>query len=101
MSTTTITHLKGAVEATIATMPSTFTAHEFILKLAQANQTIYIEALYEYKDTLRSGSTAPFMMMHGIIAQMLHDFPHLVKKTGDVASKDIFGNDNACSAWKK
>jgi hypothetical protein len=86
----------------IAQMPPVFGAHEFILRLAQQNQQLYVEALYAYRNTLYGGTPAPFMMVHGILATRLGEFPNLVKQvSSSVKSTDIFGNDNGCSQWQK
>jgi hypothetical protein len=86
----------------IARMPEDFTAHEFILKLAQLQQPLYIEALYYYRRHLRDGHPAPFMMVHGVLANHLHEYPRLIRKVSSaVPSKDIFGNDNTASLWSK
>ncbi len=37
----------------IEQMSPEFTAHQFILRLAQANQSLYIEALYDYRNKFR------------------------------------------------
>jgi hypothetical protein len=88
--------------AVIAQMPPTFTSHLFILRLAQQNQRAYIEALYAYRDVPRSGKTAPFMIVHGILAQHLFEYPDLIEKLSPaVKSKDIFGSDNTASEWRK
>lgn len=50
--------------AVIASMRDTFTSHEFILRLAQQNQTLYIEALYSYRHKTHRGKPAPFLMVH-------------------------------------
>jgi hypothetical protein len=43
-------------------MNQTFSAHEFILKLAELNQVLYIEALHSYVDVLQDGKPARFIM---------------------------------------
>jgi hypothetical protein len=40
-------------------MPETFTSHQFILRLAQQHQALYIDALHSYRDT-----AAPFKHVH-------------------------------------
>lgn len=85
----------------IASLPPEFRAHEFILRLAQQNQRLYVEALYAYKDNPPEGTPTPFLIVHRILAKRLRDFPHLVEFHGDGPSKDIFGNDSDCSRWKK
>jgi hypothetical protein len=86
----------------IAEMPATFTSHQFILRLAQRYQVEYIEALYHYRTNLRLGKPAPFMMLHGILAQHLQDCQGLVTKIASlVPSTDIFGEDQQCAQWQK
>jgi hypothetical protein len=86
----------------IAQMPSAFSAHEFILRLAQQNQGLYAEALYAYKDSQVKGAPAPFMIVHGILARRLGDFQQLVRQDGTIKSKDIFGRkDDHCSRWQR
>ena len=81
----------------IATLPDTFTSHEFILALAWNHQALYVEALYAYRD--RHG---PFQVVHGVLARMLGEFPELIENTGyTVPSPDIFGNAGDAVQWQK
>lgn len=86
----------------IEQMPETFTSHQFILELARLNQIQYIEALYSYRLNTHRGAPAPFMMVHGILAQHLLQFPDLIKQIRkNTPSKNIFGEDAASSEWRK
>ncbi|MBL8600481.1 MAG: hypothetical protein JNK72_01010 [Myxococcales bacterium] len=85
----------------IAKMPQVFTAHEFILLLAQENQRLYVEALYDYKDNPAVGAETPFLIVHGQLAKKLRDFPHLVSYMGDVRSSDIFATPSTSSQWRR
>jgi hypothetical protein len=85
----------------IAQMPSVFGAHEFILRLAQQNQRLYVEALYAYKDSPAQGTPTPFMIVHGRLAKHLGEFQNLIKYEDTMPSTDIFGNENGCSRWRK
>jgi hypothetical protein len=83
-------------------MPAEFTTHELIRKFAERNQVLYIEALYAYRERGRAGGTAPFQMVHGIIATRLRALDgHVELLRNDVASKDIFGNANDCGLWRR
>lgn len=80
----------------IEKMPDSFTSHEFILALAHKYQRLYIEALYSYR------RSRPFMIVHGVLAQHLLDFPQQVKLARpDARSTDIFGQSEWCAEWKK
>ena len=88
----------------IAELPETFASHEFILKLAEQNQALYVEALYTYRDAPDDQNTrpAPFQKVHGILAHHLRACPDLVEQLpGQVSSRDIFGNLNQCAHWRK
>ena len=86
----------------IEQMPETFTSHQFILELARLNQIQYIEALFSYRMHMHRGAPAPFMIVHGILAQNLLQFPDLVEQTRkDIPSKNIFGEDAGSSEWQK
>ena len=99
MSTHDFSELYDQYPAIIAMMPSMFTSHQFILKLAQQRQRLYIEALHSYRDNERE---APFMIVHGILAKKLTQLPELIKLVRrDAPSKDIFGESNDCAEWKK
>lgn len=88
--------------AIIAKMPEEFTSHQFILELARQNQTLYVEALYTYRKHLRGDKPAPFLIVHGILAAHLANYPSLLDQIRkDAPSKDIFGQDNWCSEWRK
>ena len=80
----------------IAHMPAVFTSHQFILRLAQENQALYIKALYSFRD-----ETAPFKFVHGILARHLHAFKPDVRRIGKARSVDIFGKAQGCAKWKK
>ncbi len=79
-------------------MPNPFKSHQFIIRLAERHQREYIVALDSYRD-----SRSPFMVVHGQLARMLHDFePELVELVKDsVPSEDIWRNQNGCSLWAK
>jgi hypothetical protein len=85
----------------IALMPPVFTSHQFILELAHQNQVEYIEALYEYRNSLRSGKPAPFLTVHSVLAQRLNAFPQLISQNRKVTSKNIFGSEDSCAEWRK
>jgi hypothetical protein len=85
----------------IAHMTSTFYAHKFILKLAEQNQGLYIQALHAYISTERDGEPAPFMIVHGGLATRLSQHPTLIRQIAGGPSIDIFGNANGCSRWEK
>ena len=87
--------------AIIAQMPTTFTSHQFILRLAQQHQVPYIEALYSYRDSMHGKKPAPFRTVHGILSQHLNAYSELVARREDVPSVDIFGQTNECAQWKK
>ena len=89
-------------EELIGEMQETFSSHEFILHLAQRNQPRYIEALYDYRTIQHRDNPAPFMIVHGILAQPLQEYPHLVQQGRiDARSQDIFGQLSECSEWHK
>jgi hypothetical protein len=96
MSATDFESLEDVYPLVIAHMPPKFDSHEFILKLAQEHQRLYVQALIEYAESER-----PFQIAHGQIANRLLKFPHLVTKVGEHNSKDIFLQDNSASLWQK
>lgn len=86
----------------IEQMRGTFTSHQFILRLAQRYQVLYIEALYDYRDSLHRGSPAPFRAVHQILSDHLNNYPNLVIRDGDDdQSRDIFGQKQRCAKWRK
>lgn len=85
----------------IAQMPETFSSHEFILRLAQQHQKLYVEALYSYRDSLPRGEPAPFRFVHSILARRLTHHRDLVKRIGDKESENVFRNTQTCAEWKK
>jgi hypothetical protein len=88
--------LEAVYEQVIALMPETFDSHEFILKLAQEHQRLYVQALIEYADSDR-----PFQIAHGQIAKRLRNFPNLVAYVDETASEDIFLQKNSAALWRK
>lgn len=86
----------------IRNMPEVFTSHEFILELARRYQKLYVEALYSYRDVKHREAEAPFMMVHGVLALHLLNYPTMIKQVRrETASKNIFGEDDTCSEWER
>lgn len=102
MSSHDFSEIYSRYPSVIECMPETFTSHEFILELARLNQIQYIEALYSYRMHMHRGAPAPFMIVHGILAQHLLQFPDLVHQIQkSVPSKNIFNEDASSSEWRK
>ena len=80
----------------IQRMGDRFNAHQFIRELSRQHQGLYIRALAEYADR-----DAPFMIVHGRLASALHKFDTLITNEGEEPSKDIFGQPNSASVWRK
>lgn len=86
----------------IQRMPDEFTSHAFILELARQYQKAYIEALFSYRNHLRDGKEAPFMIVHGILSGQLSKYPEKIELIkAEYLSKDIFGQSNTCGLWRK
>lgn len=102
MSTHDFSALLAAYPDVIAAQPARFTSHDFSRALANRQQRLYIEALYTYRHTKSAGQAAPFMVVHGVLAQKLADFPGLVRKLSPaVSSTDLFGRANTAARWEK
>lgn len=89
------TQLYAQYAAIIALMPNEFTSHEFILRLAQQNQRLYIEALNHY------GADAPFRQVHAVLSQQLHSRSDLATYLSHVETPDIFGDPAQNAKWRK
>ncbi|MBL6960648.1 MAG: hypothetical protein ISR59_06025 [Anaerolineales bacterium] len=77
-------------------MSPKFNSHEFILKLAQQYQQLYIQALNMYPS-----SNQPFQTVHAQIAKKLKKRDDLVKHIRDKPSPNIFGLMNETAVWQK
>jgi hypothetical protein len=73
-----------------------FDSHDFILRLAQMYQKLYVKLLYVYKD-----NNHPFQSVHKEIARRLKKRDVLVEHVGNHSSKNIFGQENNCAVWHK
>jgi hypothetical protein len=73
-----------------------FDSHDFILKLAQKYQKLYVQLLYVYKD-----NNQPFQSVHKEIAKRLKKHEGLVEHMGNHSSPNIFGLENNCAVWRK
>ena len=88
--------LEAVYEQVIALMPDKFDSYEFILKLAQEHQQLYVKALIEYVESER-----PFQIVHSQIAMRLLKYPNLITRVGDHISRDIFLQENIATQWQK
>jgi hypothetical protein len=88
--------LEAVYEKVIAIMPNKFDSHEFILKLAQEYQQLYVQALAEYVD-----SEKPFQSLHSQIAMRLLKYPNLINRDGEHISMNIFLKESTATIWKK
>jgi hypothetical protein len=96
MSASEFESLESVYPKVIDSMPETFDSHQFILKLAQDYQRLYVQALIEHVKSER-----PFQIAHGQIAIRLHNFPSLVSRIGEHDSEDIFRQVNSAVVWQK
>ncbi len=94
MSNPTMQALYDQYAPVLEKLENTFKSHEFILKLAQDNQSLYIQALADYYN-----SPTPFKVVHGQLAKQLHYHADLLAR--DVPSVNIWGENDVCSQWRK
>ena len=73
-----------------------FDSHDFIKKLVQRYQQLYVQALYEY-----AKNDQPFQSVHKEIAKRLKKRTDLVVQDGTTLSKNIFGLENIVAVWRK
>ncbi len=93
--------LFGLYPEVIAQMPDAFSSHEFILKLARQHQGPYIEALNSYIHSPNDQHSTPFKIVHGILANHLHAYKHLIHYVHHEPSRDIFARRSRCAKWRK
>jgi hypothetical protein len=80
----------------VSKMGRYFNSHDFILKLAQMHQQLYVAALAAYVD-----KDYPFQIVHSEIARRLLNHPRLAVKVGEDTSEDIFRQKNTAIVWRK
>jgi hypothetical protein len=96
MSANEFESLESVYEQVIARMPNRFDSHEFIIKLAQEHQRLYVKALVEHTDNEK-----PFQIVHSQIAMRLLKYPNLISRVGEHISRDIFLQENIATLWQK
>jgi hypothetical protein len=96
MATEAYKEIENIFPRIIKLMPETFDSHDFILTLAQKYQKLYIQVLYEFRDSKR-----PFHRVHMGIAKRLKKRSDLVAHIDNHFSEDIFGGNNEVAVWRK
>ena len=98
MSANAFEELEKKYDEIVGLMPDDddFDSHDFILRLAQKNQQLYVLALNEY-----ATNNQPFQTVHAEIAKRLKKREDLVKQFGSRYSKNIFGLENEAAVWHK
>ena len=96
MTTNILEDLEKIYPTIVKLMPDKFDSHDFILRLAQKYQKLYIQALYEHTNYNR-----PFHRVHMAIAKRLKKRRDLVEHIDNQFSKDIFGQENNVAVWRK
>jgi hypothetical protein len=92
----TLSALEEKFPEVAAKMGRYFNSHDFILKLAQMHQRLYVAALAAYVD-----KDYPFQIVHSEIARRLLNHPDLAVKIGEDTSEDIFRQKNTAIVWRK
>jgi hypothetical protein len=92
----TLDALEKKFSEVIDKMDRYFDSHDFILKLAQMHQRLYVAALAAYVD-----KDYPFQIVHSEIARRLLNHPKLAVKVGEDTSEDIFRQKNSAILWRK
>jgi hypothetical protein len=98
MSANAFEELEKKYDEIVGLMPDDddFDSHDFILRLAQKNQQLYVLALNEY-----ATNNQPFQTVHAEIAKRLKKREDLVEQFGSRYSKNIFGLENEAAVWRK
>ena len=96
MTTNILEDLEKIYPTIVKLMPDTFDSHDFILRLAQKYQKLYIQALYEH-----TNQTRPFHRVHMAIAKRLKKRRDLVEQIDSTPSLNIFGVKSKVAVWRK
>ena len=94
--TTGFASLEAVYEKVIALMPNKFDSNDFILKLAQEYQQLYVQALGEHVDSER-----PFQSLRNQVAMRLLKFPDHVASIGEHISRDFLQQESTVTLWQK
>jgi len=88
-------NLESKFPEIVKKMPDPFDSHQFLLELAQQNQSEYVSALYAYKEYVLKENPSPFHGVHKALIQKDARHTELVRLIrDDKPSKDVFGNSN-------
>jgi hypothetical protein len=96
MSPSVLDDLVSHYPEVISKLPDRFDSHEFILRLAQDHQCLYVQALQKY-----AKSEYPFKYLHFLLARHLLAFPEWVVKTGHHNSENIFRGISDAAIWQR
>jgi hypothetical protein len=87
--------LEAAFPEVIAQLGEFFDSHDFVLKLAHAQQRHYVAALAAVD------GEHPFQIVHREISRRLLTHPEWVSRIGERSSRDIFGQKSSATVWCK
>jgi len=93
MAESTLLALEAAFPEIVAQMGEFFDTHDFVLKLAHAQQRLYVSALAAVD------GDHPFQIVHREISRRLLTHPELVSRIGERPSRDIFGQKSSATVW--
>ena len=88
-------NLFDEIPAAIAQMEEVFDSHKLILKLAQANQKAYVQALSKFE------GDKPFGKLHAQLSLAIGETKLVEKIDQHHTSENIWREVNECALWRK
>lgn len=90
-----------AAMSVIGELNTSFSSHEFIQKFAKQNEAVYVEWLYNAKDS----QNGAFQTVHQEMGRRLLNCSKKgllpIRKIGNVAGVNVFGNPDEIAMWEK